>query len=79
MHLCARVSEGGGDGESAGSEVLSLLSHTLTYVSLVFENTESINAESIKRELHKRLMFECRCDARLKAKAEGSTRLTYTR
>ena len=31
--------------------------------------------ESIKRELNKRLIFECRCDARLKAKAEGSTRL----
>ena len=35
--------------------------------------------ESIKRELSKRLIFECRCDARLKAKAEGSTRLAYTR
>ena len=35
--------------------------------------------ESIKRELNKRLIFECRCDARLKAKDEGSTRLTYTR
>ena len=34
--------------------------------------------ESIKRELNKRLIFECRCDARLKAKAEGPTRLTYT-
>ncbi len=34
--------------------------------------------ESIKRELNKRLIFECRCDARLKAKAEGSTRLAYT-
>ena len=35
--------------------------------------------ESIKRELNKRLIFECRCDSRLKAKAEGSTRLAYTR
>ena len=35
--------------------------------------------ESIKRELNKRLMFECRCDTRLRAKADGSTRLTYTR
>ena len=35
--------------------------------------------ESIKRELNKRLMFECRCDTRLKAKVEGSTRLTYTK
>jgi hypothetical protein len=29
----------------------------------------------IKRELNRRLMYECRCDERLKAKAEGSTRL----
>ena len=35
--------------------------------------------ESIKRKLNKGLIFECRCDARLKAKAEGSTRLSYTR
>ena len=35
--------------------------------------------ESIKREINKRLTFECRCDARLKAKVEGSSRLAYTR
>ena len=34
--------------------------------------------ESINRELNKRLLFDSRCDARLKAKAEGCTRLTYT-
>ena len=34
--------------------------------------------ESRKRELKIRLMNESRCDERLKAKAEGSTRLTYT-
>ncbi len=26
----------------------------------------------------RRLIYECRCDERLKAKAEGSTHLTYT-
>ncbi len=35
--------------------------------------------ELIKRELNKRLIFECRCDTRLKSKTEGSTRLSYTR
>ena len=35
--------------------------------------------ESIKRELSKRLTCECQCDVRLKAKAEGSTLLAYTR
>jgi hypothetical protein len=34
--------------------------------------------ESIKRDLQRRLIYECRCDERLKAKAEGSTRLAYT-
>ncbi len=34
--------------------------------------------ESIKRELNRRLIYECRCDERLKAKTEGSTRLEYT-
>jgi hypothetical protein len=34
--------------------------------------------ESIKGEINKRLIFECRCDARLKDKDEGSTRLEYT-
>ena len=34
--------------------------------------------ETIKRELNKRLKNECRCDERLRAKAEGSTRLGYT-
>jgi hypothetical protein len=33
MHLCACVSEEGGDGEGAGSEAPSLLSYTRRYVS----------------------------------------------
>ena len=36
MHLCTCVSKEGGDGESAGSEALSMLSYTLIYVSLFF-------------------------------------------
>jgi hypothetical protein len=32
----------------------------------------------IKRELNRRLIYECRCDARLNTKAEGSTRLADT-
>jgi hypothetical protein len=34
--------------------------------------------ESIKRDLKTRPINECRCDERLKAKVEESTRLTYT-
>ena len=31
-----------------------------------------------KQKLRTRLIYECQCDERLKAKAEGSTRLGYT-
>ena len=34
--------------------------------------------ESIKRELKRRLIYECRYDERLKTKTEESTRLAYT-
>jgi hypothetical protein len=34
--------------------------------------------EVIKRELNIKLIYECRCDERLKDKTEGSTRLGYT-
>jgi hypothetical protein len=34
--------------------------------------------ETIKRKSNRRLIHECRCDERLKAKVEGSTRLVYT-
>ena len=46
------------------------------------ENTDMcvvffVHYESIKRELNKRLKFDNRCDASLKAEAEGCTRLAY--
>ena len=34
--------------------------------------------ESMKRQLKTRPLYECRCDERLKTKAEESTWLTYT-
>ena len=53
-------------------------SHHAHEVELVTGRLWFVYYESIKRELNKRLIFECRCDARLKAKAEGCTRLAYT-
>ena len=35
--------------------------------------------ESIKEDLNKLLIFECRCDGRLKPTAEGCTRLGWCR
>ena len=37
-----------------------------------------ISLESIKRKLKKKVLLECRCDERLKDKADGSTCLVYT-
>jgi hypothetical protein len=37
-----------------------------------------VSNEEIKRELERILIHECRCNERLKAKAEGSIRLAYT-
>ncbi len=34
--------------------------------------------EEIKRELKRILIYECRCNERLKDKTDGSTHLTYT-
>ena len=56
---------------------------------LVFHKQESIKTTSVQdldpspssvknRNLKRRLICECRYDERLKAKTEGSTRLTYT-
>ena len=42
------------------------------------ENKDFVYYESIKRELKRRLIYECRCDERLKTKTEESTRLAYT-
>jgi len=39
---------------------------------------EIVYYESIKRELKTRPIYECRCDERLKTKAEESMCLTYT-
>jgi hypothetical protein len=37
-----------------------------------------VYCETIKRHPKKRLIYECRCDERLKSKTEKSTRLVYT-
>jgi len=52
-------------------------SHTL-YGHVIHPCGFYVYYETIKRELNKRLMYECRCDERLKSKGEGSTGLTYT-
>ena len=41
-------------------------------------NENFVYYEAIKRELNRRRLYGCRCDERLEAKTEGSTRLTYT-
>ena len=54
----------------------------MTYISTYMLFIDFLEAfvyyESIKRELKTRPIYECRCDERLKTKAENSTRLGYT-
>jgi hypothetical protein len=48
---------------------------------LAFSVSDSLctfSYESIKRDLKTKLIYECRCDERLKTKVEESRRLTYT-
>ena len=53
----------------------------VSLITVVFANINPIDIvyqDSIKRELNKRLMFDSRCDTRLKPKAEGCTHLVNT-
>jgi hypothetical protein len=54
--------------------------HVVVYLNIThctLTNTY-LYSETIKWDLNRRLIYECRCDERLKDKVEGSTRLTYT-
>ncbi len=44
----------------------------------MFQQAKVVCYESIKRELKTKLIYECRCDERLKTKVEESTRLACT-
>jgi hypothetical protein len=48
------------------------------YVSIKMSGVMIVYYESIKRELKKRPIYDCRCDERLKTKVLEFTRLTYT-
>ena len=52
--------------------------HSSHKIVVYYESIKFVYYESIKRDLNKRLIFDSRCDARLKAKVEGCTLLTYT-
>jgi hypothetical protein len=41
------------------------------------DDRQVVDYESIKRELKIKPIYECRCDERLKTKAEESARLAY--
>ncbi len=57
------------------------LSLTLAFSVIINKTTIEFTIvyyETIKQELKRRLIYEFRCDERLKTKVEGSTRLEYT-
>ncbi len=49
------------------------------YICMIYVGSHDVVVyyESLKRELKTRPIYECRCDERLKTKAEESTRLAY--
>jgi hypothetical protein len=49
----------------------------ICFVCLLITN-QVVYYETINRELNKRLICECRCDKKRKAKTERSTLLSYT-
>jgi hypothetical protein len=53
-------------------------SFCVTYFALSSKCVPLVYYESRKRELKTRPLYECRCDERLKAKDEKSTRVAYT-
>ncbi len=56
-------------------DVIQILVTTENVPNLGFE----VGGELLKRELNKRLIYECRCDERLKPKVKEFTRLTIHR
>jgi hypothetical protein len=61
---------------STEEQTVDLTNKGMTKDSLSFSRW--FHSVWIKRELKRKLMQECRCDGRLRAKAAGSTRLVYT-
>jgi hypothetical protein len=47
-------------------------SNTFDFPCSITEETQFLYYETIKRELNKRLIYECQCDERLKNKGVGS-------
>ncbi len=64
--------------EKKGPKVLKSTYPIFVYYESIKREQSVVYYESIKRELNKRLIFDSGCDARLKAKTEGCTRLAYT-
>ena len=64
---------GGGRGECGLKSAIS----TGLFIILWCHTLRLVYYESTKRELKRRLVNECRCDERLKAKLEESTCLTH--
>jgi hypothetical protein len=63
---------------SLGMSVVYLFSSVSVMGRSISLTSGLVYYESMKRELKTRPIYECRCDERLKTKAEESTWLTYT-
>ncbi len=65
---CTGTARGGGERDGFLRGVLKIrYSREMVRISIF------VYSETMKREINKRLIYECRCDERLKCKGEGST------
>jgi hypothetical protein len=60
------------------ARMLPTLGLSWEYKAVLPKQSDCVYYQSIKQVLNIRLIYECRCNERLKAKVEGSTRLAYT-
>ncbi len=67
-------------GQSPDTYYINITRYLLLYyyINTLSRQELLVYYETIKRELYRRLTYECRCDERLQDKAERFTRLAYT-
>ncbi len=74
LTLCVLIS----GGTSKYNFFQSPRSYSGCWWSTEIRQPKFVYYSSRKRELNRKILYECRCDERLNTKTEGSTRLTYT-
>jgi hypothetical protein len=78
IHTGSHTLERERERENLGERERERETHTHTHTQTHTDRLTDRQTDRQTDRLNKRLIYECRCDERLKTKAEGSTRLSYT-